>query len=298
MQFSLNRVWLLCRKQLAENTQLYILGMLAATGIISAILLFNLFTPSGLPYKTQEITFFMGLIASGAVFTSTILSQFNDKVKGIQALTLPASTIEKLTTAIIYSVIVFPVIYLIMVYPPVIIAHLLDVHSFGHFNTLYKFDFDKDFGDLCSAFIIIQTVMLLGSVLFKRYIFIKTAILIIVTVVGVTLFNPYLSQNIIGKKHVAPTNIYVKELIYSGDDKLINTEKVQLKVNTSFEYATPYQDINISYGWRSKLYDGINYASGNIIIATQYNYIFHILLYLALPFLWIITWFKLKEKEL
>lgn len=300
MQFSIHRVWLLCRKQWAENTQLYILGILATAGIMAAILIFNLFNVRGIPLTTQQIIFFLGLIISGAVFTSTILSQFNEKVKGIQALTLPASTLEKLTTAIIYGLIIFPIAYLIVVYPFIAIAHYIDVHTLGRFNSLYTFKSDNNNNaiELGSAFIITQAIMLLGSVAFKRYIFIKTTILTIVIAVGITLLNPYIVEKTVDVKRAAPKNITVKELLYSGDNKLLNTENAPRKVNINFEYSTPYKDLTISYSWRSKIYNGITYSSGNVMVANPYNNIFYILLYLAIPFLWIITWFRLREKQL
>ena len=298
MQFSIHRVWLLCRKQWAENTQLYILGILATAGIISAVLIYNLFDKRGIPLITQQIIFFTGLIISSAVFTSTILSQFNEKVKGIQALTLPASTLEKLTAAIIYGLIILPVVYFIVVYPIIVIAHYIDIDTLGRFNDLYVFKANNHGIELGSVFIITQAIMLLGSVAFKRYIFIKTTILTIVITVGIALFNPYMVEKTIIVRSAIPRNITVKELLYNGDNKLLSTENAPRKVDVNYLYSAPYQDLNIFNSGRSKVYNGITYSSNDIRAINPYNNIFYILLYLAIPFLWIITWFRLREKEL
>ncbi|SDD40220.1 hypothetical protein SAMN05216464_101636 [Mucilaginibacter pineti] len=298
MQFSIHRVWLLCRKQWAENTQLYILGILATAGIISAVLIYNMFDKRGIPLITQQIIFFTGLIISGAVFTSTILSQFNEKVKGIQALTLPASTLEKLTAAIIYGLVMLPAIYLIVIYPFIALAHYIDIDILGRFNDLYVFKANNHSVELGSLFIITQAIMLLGSVVFRRYIFIKTTILTIVITVGITLFNPYMVEKTIVVRSTVPRNITVKEQLYNGDNKLLSTENAPRKVDVNYLYSAPYQDLNIFNSGRSKVYNGVTYSSDDIRATNPYANIFYILLYLAIPFLWIITWFRLREKQL
>lgn len=298
MQFSLHRVWLLCRKQWAENKQLYILGVLATAGIMSAVLIFNLVDKRGISFTTQKLIIFTGLIVSGAVFTSTILSQFNEKVKGIQALVLPASTIEKLTAAIIYSLIVFPIIYLVVVYPLVMITHYIDTDILGRFNSPYAFDMDREFKDFVVIFILLQTVMLFGSVLFRRYIFIKTAILTIVIFFGLNIINPFILQQILDTKKGAPVKVTVKELIYSDDNKLINTQNVPQKITKGILYATPYQELTVAYNWHTKYFKGVAYSNSNVTVATNYSNLFYMLLYLSIPLLWVITWFRLKEKEL
>lgn len=85
MQFSIYRVWLLIKKQWAENRQLYLLGLLATAGVMGIAFLFHMSEDKGLDYNAQRAVLIAGAGVGGAIFTSTILSRFNDKLKGIQA---------------------------------------------------------------------------------------------------------------------------------------------------------------------------------------------------------------------
>ncbi|RYZ95177.1 MAG: hypothetical protein EOP47_26335 [Sphingobacteriaceae bacterium] len=102
MQFSLKRIWLLTGKQWTENRNLYLFGLLALIGVILCVSVFTLSTPYGFNHENQQVTFFIGMLLSGGIFTTRILSQFTERSKAIAALTLPASTLEKLTVAILY----------------------------------------------------------------------------------------------------------------------------------------------------------------------------------------------------
>ena len=298
MQFSIHRIWLLIRKQWAENQQLYILGTLAIAGIMGAIIVFNMSSPRGLEKHTQQFILFLGSIAAGGVFTSTILSQFNEKVKGIQALTLPASALEKLTVAVIYCMVIFPVVYFVMVYPLIMIGHYIDNSIAHHPNALYNLEWDDDAYELFVTYFVLQTVALLGSVLFKRYVFIKSLIMVMVVFFGLCIINPIVAKCIIDTDGKAGFSAYVLETVYDEANKPIYKETVKAHYIRPNVDAVPYADIVVNYGGYNRYVKGASYSAYQTKLHHQYNTVFLILLYLGMPFLWTITWFKLKEKEL
>lgn len=298
MQFSIHRIWLLFYKQWAENRQLYILGLLAIAGLMAAVIVFNMVDHQGLEERTQENIVLAGLMLSSSIFTTTILSQFNDKIKGIQALTLPASTVEKLAVALVYSLIIFPACFLVFVYPILSTAHYIDAEIIGRPNTLYVPKWNENLLVIFLTFLLLQGLALLCSVLFKRYVFIKATILTVSLFFGVLIINPIIAKNLIGLQHPAQVTANIHETIYSNSAQLVSQKTVKESIWVSLWGATPYSELEINNWVNNKKYKDIDYSSYRVFIRNKCNAIFCILLVISIPFLWLITWFRLKEKEL
>lgn len=299
MQFSLHRVWLLCRKQWTENQQLYLLGTLALAGIMAAVIIYNLTVNRGLDRETQQIIFFIGAIPAGTIFASTILSQFSDKVKGIQALTLPASTFEKLLTALIYSLVIFPLVYTLLVYPLLAIGHYIDIRFIGRVNISFNRGSFNEAYLFAIIFAMLQTAALLGSVLFKRFVYIKSVILVIVILFSIQAINPFIKDRMFKMDENKAVKASVEETYFGDDQKLIGKTNSVLTIYPRSIYASPYNDIRFtSEQGAHKSFMGHNYTNITVSIHNRYNVVFTILFYLTCPFLWIITWLKLKEKQL
>jgi hypothetical protein len=299
MQFSIHRIWLLIRKQFAENQQLYLLGLLAIAGIMAAIIAFNIATKDGMVKNTQQFILLIGAIACGCIFTTTILSQFNEKTKGIQALTLPASILEKYFVAVLYSFLFFPIVFFVIAYPIMVIGHSIDT-MVGHTNELYTFKKTEDLMVMIITFINLQTVALFCSILFRRYVFIKAVILTIAVVFAINLINPLITRTTLnlGVGIAKKVDGNVKEVIYDDDQKVIHTEIVKRSLLAKIESANPYSDVDIDYYGQNKIYNGASYTGFRTTIHNPYSAVFYVLLALMIPLLWVISWFKLKEKEL
>lgn len=299
MQFSLHRVWLLCRKQWAENQQLYLLGALAMAGIIAAVIVFNLSDSEGFTYKAQQMLMYFGMIITGTIFTTTILSQFNDKIKGIQALMVPASPAEKIAIVFIYNILAFPVIFLLIVYPLVITGHYIDTNSIGRINRLFNFATDNDKTSFILTFLALQSFALLGSVLFKRYVFVKCTVLAIVIFFGLQIINPIVLKNMLKRGVVwVPINADVDGIFYNERHEPINSQTVKETVYPQLLTAYPFNSAELGYNENRQYYRGEIYLNNGLTLRHNYNFIFSLLLYTGIVLLWIITWFRLKEKEL
>lgn len=116
--FSFNRWLLLVGKHWSENRKKYILGISAITGIIMIWFLFNItmegYRPMG--FGTQVGTYFIGLFIVGCLYASTLFSDLSSKSKGINYLSLPASQLEKTLCTLLYGVIIFFIAYTTVFY--------------------------------------------------------------------------------------------------------------------------------------------------------------------------------------
>jgi hypothetical protein len=303
MQFSLYRVWLLCKKQWAENRQLYILGLLATAGIMGAAFLIPVTIAEGLDYGHQRAILFGGAGIIGAVFTSTILSQFNDKTKGIQALTLPASAAEKLVAAILYTLLIFPLAYLLVAYPVMMIIRYIDVDMVGHTNPLYDLSLNGRVSETVGLYVTLQAAVLLCSVLFKRYTIVKTIVLVFVVFYGSIVINPLIADGMMNIKALKDKRVNVRQIVYDEAGKAVkDTMTREIVAEPVMQTAGPYSDINMYY--KNNFYK-INFALDkpyivNLVLSVNDTgkWIFHILFILMIPFLWLVTWFRLKETQL
>ncbi len=287
MQFSFNRVMLLIRKQFAENIQLYFFSLLIIAGVIFLFSLGDVRGENGFTLRDQAVFLTSGLVLSGSVFTTTIFNQFSNKIKGVQSLMLPASVLEKLVTAIIFSIILFPLAYTIFVYPVLYVVHIIDLNQ-GHLNELNGFHNIHMMQYLFVEFLVLQPVVLLCSLMFKRYTTIKTVVFIGTVFFGMMFVSPFITQNII--KSSRPKYLKIKDITYDSQERIIETS-YHTEVNyTSYLYSTPFSGIAFS----KPDYDGIL----SVKLPEKQDLLFDLLMCLSIFFLYAVTWFKLKEIEL
>jgi len=277
MEFSIKRVWLLAKKQWVENRKLYLLGALALIGIMSALILFNV-ANGGISEETQKVCLFGGILIAGSIFTSTILSQFSNKINGIEALMLPASTLEKVVVALVYSLLLFPLVYVLLIYPLLIFAHFLDATIVGNLTNLYQFSFTGEEKGLVVVFIFLQSFFLLFSVVFRRYIFLKAVIL----ACGLSFCLVFLN-NFFGKKlvqDVQPERVgYLKGIQGVEKDDTFYFRGVDLIGPMNFGSSKNQRSFKVTLpDWQANLFQVIKYC--------------------LIPFFWLIIWFRLREMEL
>jgi hypothetical protein len=327
MEFSLHRVLLLSKKQAADNRQIYTLSLLVTMGISALIFgYYSLATASGLDSGTQAF-FFTGLCTvAGAILSATILSQFNDKVQGIQALMLPASALEKTVAAVFLGLVIFPLVYIIAVYPILLLIHWLDVGAMGHKQALYVFD-SFDFGEV---YFVLQAMVLLFSVFFKRYSAIKTALAIFVVFFGVITLNDIIANGMLPAIPTGPPflntadelpqekwdpSTYIKanlhKVYYDTHDNLIVDQMVESLIAGRIINHPPFNRMTVN----SIIHTGEVFKSQKnkdqevppnvaftestyVTLSKAQNGFFDILLYLSVPLMWLATWFRLRETQL
>jgi hypothetical protein len=303
MQFSIYRVWLLSKKQWVENRQFYILGLLATAGILAAAFLINAHQHEGLSYTNQRDVLLGGAAIAGALFTTTRLSKFNDKIKGIQALTLPASALEKLVTAILYTTLIFPLAYLLVTYPVMALTHYIDTEIIGHTTLLYNLNLQGRFMDTIVVYLALQALVLLCSVMFRRYTILKTIVLVFVVFYSSIALNPIIAERMLDIKSISHTKINMRQILYNeAGARIKDTVGVVDVSNPEMQSNPPYSDATMYF--KDDVYrvhfdlPRPHIVTMGIAVSDGSKLIFNILALLTIPFLWLATWFRLKETQL
>ncbi|MES2881881.1 MAG: hypothetical protein V4676_07025 [Bacteroidota bacterium] len=112
--FSLKRFSLLVVKHWADNKRRYALSILAFLGLLVTWFAFTMLTgfdniPMG--KAVQQITFFFSLFAVGTFFASQYFGHLGSRSKGINFLLVPASAFGKLLCSLLYTVLLFFVVF-------------------------------------------------------------------------------------------------------------------------------------------------------------------------------------------
>jgi hypothetical protein len=284
MEFTLSRFWLLTSKQWVENRKLYVLGALALTGILSFFILFSVVSEKNLGFSLslQRVVFFIGLISAGALFSSTLLKSYEEKQKSIQAFMLPASIVEKFLVAILYSMIFFPLAYFMIAYPLILLGLYIDVEILGRFNLLYTFN-DGNLFTLLFIFFVIQSCFLLFSVVFHRYAFLKTVVLISVLLMSCFFSNDYMVNEMLGdsQPNVLPEGNFVQTEIFAEDKG---------PHRFSFSNASPYAGMTVISSGKINEWE--------VKLPKNKDAFFKLYLICIAPMIWLIAFLRLREKQL
>lgn len=129
--FSFSRFGLLVAKHWADNKKRYGLTVLAFIGLLIAWFVFTMLTTeNGMPMAKdiQQITFFLSLFTAGTLYASQYFRDLGSRPKGINFLLVPASAFEKLLCGLLYTVLLFFAVF-------VAVFYLVDVLMVGIANT-------------------------------------------------------------------------------------------------------------------------------------------------------------------
>lgn len=264
--FSFRRLLLLIKKQWIESAKLYLYGTLALLGLLGVIFLFWLNT-GGHRYNEEAliIIFFIGLLLSGAIFASTSFNMLSSKAKGIYWLSFPASHLEKLICLIFYNLVVFTVVYCICFF-------LIEQTAVSYIHHLVKSDpakysFDQiDWEHANTDRRIIHDYLCgffaVQALYLLGSVYFRRYSFILTTIITAFVFFCFilLMGNL---KNLLPDDYYLN--MGRGFFVMNNTSPVH------------------------RVYD-LNHAFLEVLI-----FLFK---FIWAPFFWLVTWFRLKEKEI
>lgn len=116
--FSVRRFTLLVVKHWADNKKRYGLSVLAFIGLLITWFAFTLLAGVDTPMarEVQQITFFFALFSVGTFYASQYFNDLGSRAKGITFLLVPASAFEKLLCSLLYTVVLFFVVFLTAYY--------------------------------------------------------------------------------------------------------------------------------------------------------------------------------------
>ena len=116
--FSFSRWSLLVKKHWAENGKRYLLSLLAMAGMMIAwysfILAMDKYNPMDIFF--QYSAYFVGLYIVGCLFANSLFAALSSKKEGLGYLSLPASHLEKLLTVILFGVVLFFIAFTLLFY--------------------------------------------------------------------------------------------------------------------------------------------------------------------------------------
>ena len=235
-----NRFSLLVKRQWVENRKLFLMGIIIILGL--EIVVYSL----GLNWKTGDfmlmqirtalfsISFFLG----GSFFTNYVLRDLSDKNSSTSFLLVPASHFEKQLSACFYVFVVFPIIFLLIFY---VIDFSFVTIANGLYNSLvgkkelspneYLFDFlrkseNAKLSIMIPAWVSIQSFMILGSITFMGWSYIKTGFAGFVILFAIVLLVGFIQRillddlsNQLGGSHyfqIKPTKDMLENYVLFG----------------------------------------------------------------------------------
>ncbi len=216
--FSFARWLLVVKKHWMENRKRYGLALLAMLGLSVTWFTFVLLMTNEheVPVIIQFMSYFCGLFFIGALFASSTFSGLADKGEGIDFLSLPASHLEKLLCAILFSLffffIAFNICFYIVDIPMLKWSRHLIATQYAwqdrgtRFVDNYILNVFTGEGEppplrgtaaLIYGFFSLQSAFILGSVYFRRYAFIKTIVaVLLLMLVGMLFVTKVVESNL------------------------------------------------------------------------------------------------------
>lgn len=276
--FDIKRWLLLVGKHWSENRKKYLLSLVAIMALHVIWYSFMLLIERGNPFplEMQLSTYYIGMGIVGCLYGSLLFADLATGPKAMHYMSVPASTLEKLLSALFYGVVLFFIchtaIFYLVDYIMINIGNSILENRFTAIDPNYEWTrqqvfnmFAKPLGagpevpNVFFWFLLIyfnlQTAFILGSVYFPAYSFIKTCISLLVVFLVMIFFFANVLDGFMPKG--TWDELFIKyHLLEKGEYK---------------RYA--------------KIPDGI---------ATVLKYLF---MYGFLPLFWTVTYFRLKEKE-
>lgn len=199
--FNLHRWLLVVSEHGSRNRKRYLLSLIAIAGLITGFCSFYILASRRpIPPYLQSMTYFFGLYFSGCLFGSMLFDDLNNGPKGIGALLIPASHLEKLLCQLLFGIIIFFIFYTLVFYlvdiPMVGLSNAWGAQwhktsteanlPFSPSNITNVFSSREEMmplpfiehlnAFLFQAFFVAQSAYILGSVYFRKFSFIKTTI--------------------------------------------------------------------------------------------------------------------------
>ena len=187
--FNLRRFTQLFVNHTVANYRNYLMSFGVLMGILFLVMVFM---ASGknftLSESARQIYFSIFLFIGGAIFTTGIFSNLGDKRKAIAFLMIPASNFEKLLVGWLYSFVIFHLFYLAGFYMIDAIILSLGKREVSP-STIMNFDADFKYSTVLLAFAWLHSIAFFGALSFKKLHFIKTAFVVFVLMLAITLLN-------------------------------------------------------------------------------------------------------------
>jgi hypothetical protein len=269
--FSLKRFTLLVLKHWADNKKRYGLSVLAFIGLLITWFVFTIlvgFDDKPMGRGVQQVTFFLSLFGVGTFYASQYFADLGSRAKGINFLLVPASAFEKLLCSLLYTVVVFFVVFTSAFY-------LVDILMVSIANSLPGAEKLNEKTNVINVFKVILLRFNMDSTInFLLFFFsVQSAFLL-----GSVYFEKYSFIKTIISGFVAGFILFCMMYFF-------------------YEHLLPRGDFYRGFLTSYLVHvDGIN--DRLVQVPAWIGEVFRfMIMYAIAPFLWIVTYYRLKEKQ-
>lgn len=188
-QFSFSRFQLVLRRYIALNKRTWLIGLLCVAGFLFAIAvlptissMFNVDRPGFIAIRGFTLSLYT---LGGLILTSMIFNEVHSSTEAFQFLTLPSTTLEKLSAAWFSGTVIYSVVSMVSIVILSVLIEVIKGVNTGSWTPFNMFNpFSADVLSTILGFFFYQSIFLLGAVYFKKNNFLKTLLVIIVFVLG------------------------------------------------------------------------------------------------------------------
>ena len=195
---------MLFKKHTIEHGKSYFFSIATLTGILLLFLGAVSYLNGGrLTQNSQTVIFMIGMTFAGTIFTSLSFSDLSEKRKAESYLTLPASQFEKYLVAWIYSYLIFQIVFLISFYTVDFLIVAFSSKTLEEPNKILDlFETIRKPYIIAFTFLFFHGFVFLGSIVFKKTHFIKTAFAFFVSTAALALLNKFILSLLIKESKV------------------------------------------------------------------------------------------------
>jgi len=216
-RFSFQRLGLLLRRDLLSGYRSTVIAMLAVGGFILIVGVLAAFGPAagGVHRGLYTGLLFLG----GFIVTSMVFREVRLNAQGIHYLCLPGSTLEKFLSKLLLTAAGYGVGTLIFYTAVAALTEGINRLAFGHGHPFFN-PLARDNLRSLAAYLISQSVFLLGSIYFRKLHFVKTVLSLVVFALGLMVIGTSLARVVFKELFIGPLlNLqpYMEELSRSGE---------------------------------------------------------------------------------
>lgn len=270
--FNFNRWLLYIAKNWNENKKRYLMSLGAVGGLLVLWYSFVIIVDKSNPLSVnmQHIAYYVGLFLTGCLFASIQFNELGDGPKGISYLLLPASLLEKLLGALLFGVVLYFICYTAVYYAvDIVMVKLASSLIAAKYEQNHMGGFPPQ--EIANVFVSKDTPINLFFYLLLIYFAIQSIFLL-----GSVYFAKY---------------SYIKTLVWGLIVFLVLVFWEHKIIESFMPHGSFFQPFTI---YR------VNENGKDLMIRLP-EWISSILLFLMMytlpPILWIVTYFRLKEKE-
>lgn len=229
----LKKLQLLNQRQWFENRRSYTVGMISIAVLLLFLFLITWHFKESFFGDVNRGIFLIGLFVGGGLFASSLLRDIRKPSRGIWLIGLPASSAEKISIAILYALILYPIFFVgaFVLMEKIFLLLVASAHNEATGTDLLKNNFYYFF----FTFLNTQSLFLMGCLVFRKMSFIKTLILIIT---GFAITNQVNSQVLIlvtGEKALNGGTVFgYFQFVFEGDNVYVNLPPTVDKIVSAF----------------------------------------------------------------